>query len=746
VKRAIVVGSGAAGSTVARVLARSGQYTVLVLEKGRNYFTGLGGPTEKVGNLWANDELAYEVRTSPIAQDPLLEPRSYRLSPRDGKRTFVGDVNNLPTTVGGGTIHYDAKARRFREVDFITNSLMGGKQDKPAIPGTTYADWPMQYRHLEPFYAVMEEIAGIQGPAYGDSRGRIVNPNPNESWRSTPFPVPPGVGMYSSLILSDAAQRLGYHAAPVPTSIISRPYRGRPACNDCAHCGDFGCPTNAKGGGVWQLQDALQTGRVELRSECNVLRVEVDDRPGPRGRFRASGVSYVDAGGVVHTERGDLVVLANTPIEATRLSFLSGIGRVADESDLSRLKTTAEEPSGLLGRNLMYHLQTFAFGVVNEDIHPWRGRSNTHTFDDFAGAGPSPDRFDPAIPRGGIVELGGTTNPIVESQDLAAAFFGSTHKELIRLSPFRRHLVSLLLQGEDMPQLTNYVDLDPDIVDVFGQPVPRITYGNHAYELAAAAYYAPLLEAVTANVGGPGSPWPQLKTLFAAPIGNTIPAFIPGALQLFGGIISSIARTAHIMGTHRMALDHGDGPCNPYGRYWGFENLYHAGGGLFVTAPGFNPTLTIWALAYWVAAGILVGADQAGGYDNAAIDDNWRRQLEVIRTLDSDTMIARVLGGSSLGPPATATGVLGGLPSTSPAPGSGDVAAAAGLGVLAAAGLAGGAIAREQFQRDPPHAGQGAEGHVRNARGRGDASAIDLHPVASRVVAGCAPAPRKRYE
>src|SRR5258708_31781218 len=115
-------------------------FEVGVIEKGRNYLDNLGSDASKVTNTFINDEIAYESRTTPIDQDPFLEPRSFRTDASAGPRTHVGIVNNLPTTVGGGTTHYDAKARRLREVDFNTNTLMGGTPDKPAIPGTTYAD------------------------------------------------------------------------------------------------------------------------------------------------------------------------------------------------------------------------------------------------------------------------------------------------------------------------------------------------------------------------------------------------------------------------------------------------------------------------------------------------------------------------------------------------------------------------------------------------------------------------------
>ena len=708
--RAIVIGSGASGSTVARLLALSGNYTVLVLEKGRDWFTGLGsGEAGDVGNAFANDEIGYQTRSAPISQDVTLEPRSFRYRPEDGARTFVGDVNTLPTTVGGGTVHYDAKARRFREVDFTTNSLMGGTVDSPAVSGTTYADWPMQYRHLEPFYAVAEEIVGVQGPAYRDAHGAVVNPNPNESARSTPHPMPPGVAMYSNLIQADAARRLGYSPAAVPTSINSRPYRGRPACNDCAHCLGYGCPVNAKGGGVWQLHEALRTGRVELRSSCRVVRLVLDDRRGASGRMRVRGVEYLDAGGAMHTELADLVVLANTPIEAVRLSFLSGIGLPAHDDGTSatwgRLRPSATDPSGMLGRNLMFHLQTMAIGIFDQDIHPWRGRTSTHTLDEFVGPGPTPEQFraglNANIPRGGITELGGNIDPVSEAIQVMTLAYGAAHKQLMRLSPFRRHLAAFTLQGEDMPQATNAVDLDPQIVDIVGQPVPRVTYQSHRYELAAAAYYIPKLVEVMATIGGPGSAYPNVQTLVAAPLGSAFPAVdLPSTVGLVtSAAFNPIPKSRHIMGTHRMALDHEHGATDPYGRYWAFDNLYHAGGGLFVTAPGYNVTLTIWALSYWVATAILAGVGGAAAYDAASIDANWRRQLQVLQTLDADTMIARVLSRGASAAAGTGAASAGGIPSTSRG-GGGQAAGAAAAGAIAVAAAASSARRTSRRQRN----------------------------------------------
>ena len=86
---------------------------------------------------------------------------------------------------------------------------------------------------------------------------------------------------------------------------------------------------------------------------------------------------------------------------------------------------------------------------------------------------------------------------------LEAKFYpwGSTHKELMRTSPMRDHLVGFTMQGEDLPLPTNRIELDPQVKDVHGLPVARTTYHPHQHELVASAFYAPKLEAILAEAG-----------------------------------------------------------------------------------------------------------------------------------------------------------------------------------------------------------------------------------------------------
>ena len=96
--------------------------------------------------------------------------------------------------------------------------------------------------------------------------------------------------------------------------VNSTDYDGRPACNNCGFCGQYGCPIHAKGDAVSSLRRALRSGRCEIRPRAMVTEVALDGS----GR-RARAVRYVDASGNAHEVTAAHVVLAGGAFETPRL-------------------------------------------------------------------------------------------------------------------------------------------------------------------------------------------------------------------------------------------------------------------------------------------------------------------------------------------------------------------------------------------------------------------------------------------
>lgn len=549
---AVIVGSGPGGASVADLLTSAG-WSVAIVEKGANH---LLDPTDlsKAKFEFSNDEVKF-LRRHFLGPDPIVEPRTFRESVADGERCYVGEVNSIPSTVGGGGVHADGKVPRFTETDFHLLSSHGPQ------PDADIADWPLTYDELEPYYAHSERAIGVAGAA---------GSNPYASWRSSEFPMPPGAPMYGALLSTSAAERLGYHPYPAPTAANSVPYGGRPACNNCGFCAFFGCPIHAKGDPIALLTRAIRSGRAELFDQTFVSRIRRNGRV-------ATGVDCVGADGSTFSIDARVVVVAAGAVETPRLLLLS------------------EFDNPLIGRYLMVHFQTFAVGAMEDRLHAQRGRTVTHVHDDAIDGDDATHRAarEAHLPylRGGMVEHGGTSLPIMEAINYP---WGKRHADAMERSTLRDRLWAFTMQGEDLPYVTNRVDLDPQIKDARGFPVARITYRAGRHELVAHRHHGPRLEAVLKEMG---ALWTMIASSPGTNDGN--------------GRMSAIPQSRHVMGTTRMGEDPNSSVVDPFGRLHGTDNVIVADSSVFVTSSGYGPTLTLVALASR-AASHLAGSSFAG--------------------------------------------------------------------------------------------------------------------------------------
>jgi choline dehydrogenase-like flavoprotein len=586
-----IIGSGAGGATAAWILAQAG-HSVLVLEAGHNPFPGLDDPSGLQPTLHSNDELKESVR-GYIAQDELLEPRVFRQDTMSAG-DLTGDVNNLPKAVGGAFQHADCKTPRFNKIDFLLKSTMEslvGTTPGLAVPGfaadaasANFADWPFGYDDLEPFYGEAETLYGVQGKQ-GD--------NIYESRRSAPYPMPPGVPMYLGLLLADGARKttlpgvgpLNPHT--YPAAITSRFYgtapNERPPCVDCGLCSGFGCPNHSKGSpAVTTLRQALLSGKCQLRFNAHATRLT-------NTGSHVTGVEYVDGDGNVQTATAGRYILAASAIESARLCLAS----------LTPSSTVLGNSSGQVGQNLMFHFQTNVNGFAPQRIHGQRGRAVTTGISDFRGVMPGGEAIrvltdgsgNKVVAMGGICEFGasqglpisedGNTYALSPLAGIVKARRGSRLKNAMRDLPLGQHLFGLTMQAEDAPQRTNFVDLDGRYKDVFGQPVVRVTYANHPYEKSTRQLYIPYLKDVVVNAGG--------SRVFVTPVNP---------------ILVGPPNSRHVMGTLRMGTSSATSVTDPTGKLWDVDNLYACDGSVFPTSSGYNPTLTIIAVALKIAHGL----------------------------------------------------------------------------------------------------------------------------------------------
>ena len=288
---AVIVGAGAGGGVVAKVLAEAG-LSVVLLERGK-WHTAQGS---------VDDELVSQrpVIDNAYGPDNERHPRVFERPDGSVQLRLPSEGNfSIAACVGGGTLSYGAMGWRFMPQDFRMRSTYG------ALAGSTLEDWPLSYDDLEPCYERAEWEIGVAGD---DSQNPFAPP------RKRPQPMPPFPYNREARLLIPAARRLGWHPFPIPMLRNSVPYGGRPACIHMRWCAGYACPIDAKCGTQnTVIPRALATGNCELRAEAQACEVTVD------GRGKARGVKYFDGGGRLREQTADLVVVAASATETPRL-------------------------------------------------------------------------------------------------------------------------------------------------------------------------------------------------------------------------------------------------------------------------------------------------------------------------------------------------------------------------------------------------------------------------------------------
>jgi choline dehydrogenase-like flavoprotein len=249
-------------------------------------------------------------------------------------------------------VHFSANFWRLRPSDFKERSMLG------SIAGTNFADWPISYEELEPYYTRVEWEVGISGA-----------PGPFDAPRSRPFPMPPLPIKSCGVLMEKGAAALGLHAQDQPHAILSEPFNGRAGCMKCGYCMFYGCEAGAKSSTLASMIPLAEaSGHCEIRAESAVFRIETDSMG------RASEVLYYDKEGKEQAQKAKAVIVSANGAETSRLLLLSASERHPDGLANS---------SGFVGRNLMFNAHATANAVFEHPLNEYKGVQASRVIHDF---------------------------------------------------------------------------------------------------------------------------------------------------------------------------------------------------------------------------------------------------------------------------------------------------------------------------------------------------------------------------
>jgi gluconate 2-dehydrogenase alpha chain len=331
-----------------------------------------------------HDELRFDIRKA-LMQDNTREPVTFRNQGSQVALPVRRWESFLPGTgLGGSMVHWNGQTYRLQANDFQLATRTRERYGKHFLdPDVTIQDWGVTYEDLEPHYDRFEYLLGTSGKA-GNIKGQIqLGGDPHESPRSREYPTPPQKEHFQGALFRKAANSLGYHPFPQPSSNLSQPYTNPEgmklnACVFCGFCERYACEHYAKSTPQTVILPVLLANlNFKLRTGCQVQRINLDST-----KKHATGVTYVDAVGREFEQPASLVITSSFAINNVRMLLLSGIGKPYNPAT----------GQGVVGRNYAYQTMSTVASFFDEDIiiNPFMASGASGTLiNDFAG-----DNFD----------------------------------------------------------------------------------------------------------------------------------------------------------------------------------------------------------------------------------------------------------------------------------------------------------------------------------------------------------------
>lgn len=520
----VIIGSGAGGAPIANRLVLKGK-SVLVLEKGpllrphyqlpsqrsdfRRDEVYSSGP-EKILRVPGVSNIGDSYYSSHVEPDISDEPHIY-LGEKfvDGQKKLVDYATIEGYTaqvVGGGTQLYGGVSLRFTPTDMQLKTFNTGRTDLKNDPTGTVQeearDWPIKYEVFEKYYALAEQLVGLNGTVKnqqkpftsGDNYQPPLNPNP--------------ISKYAHAGMVALGQQLKSNIEPyrTPLAVITRDHdpSGRkiprnadgnpdPESVKTSYVNRYGDPLGLKSN-TWVslLSPVYGKDNFTIRPNCVATRLVANEA-------KVTEVHYLDPGGNEQIAYGKVIVVACSAIESVRLLKLSAIG---NDNFQSRI-----DGNGLLGRYFLTH----CFGVRGPSCRAGSTSPRRWTLTGLPiaapltssskpmGCGPEPrfttthpiNRFPYrcSAPTAAPISTRSGTGSCTTPGCAADGFIEFLDRE------FGRGL-SVSFMANQIPQRDNRIELHPTVTDKWGRPVAYIIKTWHQHD----QYLMDLMAKQCANV------------------------------------------------------------------------------------------------------------------------------------------------------------------------------------------------------------------------------------------------------